>query len=292
MLWTARGLRAALGLASALAFLSACTGESGSGAGSRSSPAAARTSSPPPIEPTPTIGEPTPTIDPGLLLADLTVLRATSVQIEPLPRGRLLRFGTRLANVGGAPIEVTPAPRRPCPRGQRAFVQQIARDANGDGVYDRRVDTGRTSRAGACALFHPTHEHWHIDGSARYELQDTEGSTIAARRKVSFCLRDTHGVPGSVGPRRMVYQECSRDAPQGISAGWSDLYDFDLDGQAMRLPPDLPNGTYCLVMTADPFDLLLESDETNNASVTPVAIRGATATRVPGSSPCRPQATR
>jgi len=286
MLRTAGGRRAALGLASALAFLSACTSESVGGADSRSSPATSAASSLPPTEATPTIEAPTPSIDPGLLLADLTVLPATSVQVEQLPRGRLLRFGTRLANVGGAPIEVTPAPRRPCPRGQRSFVQQIARDADGDGVYDRWVDTARTSRAGACAVFHPTHEHWHIDGSARYELQDTEGTTIVARRKVSFCLRDTHRVPETVGPGRMVYEECSRDAPQGISAGWSDLYDFDLDGQAMRLPPGLPNGTYCLVMTADPFDLLLESDETNNASVTPVAIRGTTATRVRGSSPC------
>jgi hypothetical protein len=65
---------------------------------------------------------------------------------------------------------------------------------------------------------------------------------------------------------------------QGISPGWGDLYDRDLAGQRLELPAGLPDGRFCLQMTADPFDYFRESDETNNASRTPLRIRDTVVT--------------
>ena len=120
--------------------------------------------------------------------------------------------------------------------------------------------------------FHPSHNHWHVDASARYWLTkpgDTE--MIARHRKVSFCLRDTIRLPDRT--RHAFYGACSRDARQGITPGWGDVYQWFLPGQALILPRGLPKGTYCLYQRADPLDLFRESDETDNDSVRALRIK-------------------
>lgn len=87
--------------------------------------------------------------------------------------------------------------------------------------------------------------------------KDTTGTTVASRHKVSYCLRDSRRLKDAVAPTGETYSKCSRDARQGISPGWGDLCDFDLAGQTLRLPGSLEDGTYCLFMTADPFDFTL-----------------------------------
>jgi hypothetical protein len=246
--------------------------------------------------PTPTPGDtstpdPTPELTadeessaPVQLMPDLTTLPATGLLIEGRGPARALRFGTTLANIGLGPLETVPDRATPCPREQRSFIQVVRHDDDQDGRYHSKRDLSATRHGGACVLFHRSHEHWHIDGSSRYELLDTAGTRVAGTRKVSFCLRDSDRLPGvESGPR--AYEACARDRVQGISPGWGDLYDSDLDGQRLPLPAGLPAGPYCLQMTADPFDYFRESDETNNASRTPVRIRGTAVTV--GGAGCR-----
>ena len=222
----------------------------------------------------------TPTTEPELLLPDITTLPASSILLEVADNGaRTLRFGTTLANVGVGPIEVIPVPEAPCPANQRFFAQEIRVDADSNGSYAPDTDVEIIREDGACALFHAEHEHWHIDGSASYDLQDTVGTTLVIERKVSFCLRDTDRVPNADASTDETYGECSQDQLQGISPGWGDLYDADLAGQTLLLPESLPDDIYCLVMTADPFDYLRESDEDNNASATAIEITGDNAVR-------------
>ena len=230
-----------------------------------------------------------PAADPALLLPDVITLPASSISLQSSDGARILRFGTTLANIGAGPIEVVPDLEASCPKDQRFFTQEITIDADGDGSYTPDVDVETVRRDGECAVFHPDHEHWHIDATSRYELKNIAGETLASRPKVSFCLRDTHRVRGTEAPTGATYGECARDDVQGISPGWSDLYDFDLSGQTLRLPDSLNDGTYCLVMTADPFDYLADSDEKNNASVTPIDISGGEAKKS-SSSEC-PAAT-
>ena len=86
---------------------------------------------------------------------------------------------------------------------------------------------------------------------------------MSARRKVSFCLRDTARVPVQYGAfdYGLAYGMCTKRSPQGISIGWMDIYQSFLAGQALRLPDDLPNGLYCLETVVDPIDQLVETEQ-------------------------------
>jgi hypothetical protein len=217
---------------------------------------------------------PTPSRLP-LLLPNLASHPAETVHIRRTSRGRELRFAGVLANVGAAPVIVAPSGRPDCPRGQHHVVQSIVVDTDGDGGYDERIDRRRTRRDAGCMVYHPTHRHWHFDAMASYALtRPAQTDPVVADDKVSFCLRDSRRVPGPTWadiPRR--YGRCKRDTIQAISAGWADVYKSSLPGQALPLPADLADGTYCLRTTADPLDLLDELREDDNAAVIGVRIR-------------------
>jgi hypothetical protein len=130
-------------------------------------------------------------------------------------------------------------------------------------------------------LFHPRHEHWHFDSTAGYSLTPLDDATpIVSRDKVSFCLRDSEPLKGAAEQHRRSYEECARNRRQGISVGWADRYDATLAGQRLPLPPGFANGRYCLRLEVDPFDLLREHDEQDNASAIVVSIRGRAVSRV------------
>ena len=61
-----------------------------------------------------------------------------------------------------------------------------------------------------------------------------------------------------------------------------DVYDADLDGQWLRVPARIDGRPACLVLEADPDDLLLESDETDNATAVPIRIDGTDVRRRTG----------
>ncbi len=237
--------------------------------------------------PTPT---PTPTADPRLL-PDLVALPAGDLAVQVRRDGRRLRFSSSLGNIGDGPIEVRPNRLLPCPEGQHNSTQIVYLDGNGNGRFNPRMDTAFVRNRAGCMVYHPLHHHWHFKASARYTLLDPreEGRVIVtARRKVSFCLRDTARMPtrydGIEHP--LAYAACSRRSPQGITAGWMDVYQSFLAGQALRLPADLANGLYCLETVVDPIDQLLESDDDNNTSVRALRIRRNTVVKQPAAR-CR-----
>ena len=230
--------------------------------------------------PTPT-GTPTPTPTPvdDLLRPDVVALRAQHLAISVRSNGRRLRFTSSLGNVGSGPLEVRPNQNRPCPAGQHNSTQVIFRDANGNGTYEPRRDTGLARRPAGCMVFHPFHDHWHFKASARYTLLDpgeVEPVVVSVRRKVSFCLRDSARVPAWMGSwdYPVTYGACSRKAAQGISVGWMDIYQSFLAGQYLPLPKKLEDGIYCLHTVVDPLDQLTETNNENNESMRELAIRG------------------
>ena len=60
----------------------------------------------------------------------------------------------------------------------------------------------------------------------------------------------------------------------GLSIGWADLYSASLPGQELNIR-GLPDGRYCLRMTANPAGRILESDRSNNTRSTLVRMRGS-----------------
>lgn len=235
--------------------------------------------------PTPT-GTPTSTASPtatapadDLLRPDLRALPATQPSIQVRSDGRRLRFTSSLANVGIGPMEVRPNRAWPCPPHQHNATQVVYRDVNANGRYNRRIDTEVQRHRAGCMIFHPLHDHWHFKASARYILLDPSQDgrvVVSARRKVSFCLRDSARVPERLGEWSYAeaYSRCGRRTPQGISIGWMDVYENSLAGQSLRLPDGLRRGVYCLETVVDPLDELIETNDANNRSVRALSIRG------------------
>ena len=256
--------------------LSACSDDDGSSASQSPSTSSPADSGTPPSDATPAPTD-------GLLRPNMRSLAASELRVVEEEGERRLRFAGSLANLGPGPMVVRPGARGVCPLRQISVRQIVYRDAAGDGTFQRRRDPARLSRDAGCMLDHPTHDHWHFDAMARYSLRHAEGEVIAVRRKVSFCLRDNTRVRGGDrAVRRAYFGECDRRSDQGISPGWIDIYGPDLDGQYLVLPADTPTTTVCLVVTADPRDQLVETDETDNTSVLPLRIRGTQVRQVKG----------
>lgn len=220
----------------------------------------------PPVTPTPT--------GPGRLLPNLIALEASEVQLEQVEGMRRLRFTGSLANAGAGPLRLDPLGDPTCPAGERGSEQVVHLDADGDGRYASEVDTEVVRAPTGCMLFHDGHDHWHFDSSARYELTTADGSPAAVQDKVSFCMRDNQPLPGASVVAPEHFGGCTRDAGQGISPGWVDIYRFDLPGQVLDLPPALSDGAYCLRITVDPYALIAESIEADNTSVVPLRLAG------------------
>ena len=281
-----RSGRLVVGAAAALAVVAALMAldrdrdrRSGAGApDSAGSPTATATSS----------AEPTPE-GPPALLPNMRSLNAFGMRIERTSDRRLLRFAAALANLGPGPLLLNPRPGRAgCPPRRHRAVQRVYRDGDDDGRYRRTVDpvAGRPVDVG-CMLRHPGHDHWHFDAMARYSLRLAgTDEPLASRKKVSFCLRDNRRVPDvPTRVRREHFGECTRRSRQGISPGWVDVYDADLDGQTLTLPAGVDGRQLCLDLVADPRGVLLETDETDNGTTVGLRVRGTRVTRA-GTSRC------
>ena len=98
--------------------------------------------------------------------------------------------------------------------------------------------------------------------------------------KVGFCIVDTdHRYPGLPGsPPEEYYpagsSDCDQNSIDGLSVGWADTYSYYLPGQQLNVT-GLRHGRYCLVSTADPHNLLRESDNSNNKHRALIALHPA-----------------
>lgn len=214
----------------------------------------------------------------SLLKPNLVVLPAADLYVQHGATGRRLRFESALGNVGRGPVEVRPNFNHPCPPGKHHATQILFRDMDGSKRFRRDRDTQVARRSAGCMVFHPQHDHWHFEAASRYLLfkaGQREGARVA-RRKMSFCLRDSRRLPSSYGTWRYAqhYGACSRYSPQGISIGWVDVYQSFLAGQALRLPERMGDGLYCLQINVDPRNMLLESNDDDNMSMRAFYLRG------------------
>ena len=237
------------------------------------------TPSPSPLDSVETTRYPDPRPVPvnARLLPNLRSLPPEDVEIRTADGKRQLWFTSIIANAGIGPAEVIPDDLLPCPPGQQHASQVLYHDIARDARFDRTVDKVTTTRRGGCMLDHPEHGHWHFDAMARYSLtRQGERSPLVASDKVSFCLRDNREAR-SASPVKVAqhYGDCGPRKVQGISPGWADVYDTDLPDQHLVLPAGLPDGAYCLHNEADPLELLMETDDSDNAAVIAVRIAGA-----------------
>lgn len=104
--------------------------------------------------------------------------------------------------------------------------------------------------------FDSCHDHHHLHGFVRYELF-RERELVVAGDKDGFCIMDWLRWSGQPQPR----YDCDL---QGLSAGWSDVYDRSLDCQWLDVT-DLPSGKYRLRVTVNPEGLYEETETSNNS---------------------------
>jgi hypothetical protein len=215
----------------------------------------------------------------GVLLPDLAIapVQRDGLLVERYGDRTVLRFSTEIANRGDGPLEVFPSTvSSDCdgdgdPSNDRDTSQRVFADSNGNGVLDRGIDAVHSERRFGCMRFHAAHDHWHVLDIAAYELtREPSGKTVAGSRKVGYCLSDNRlAFPGEATPPGAVYpsppgsEGCDATAIEGLSVGWTDLYALGLPGQDLEIT-GLPRGRYCLIMGADPRELLEERDEANN----------------------------
>ena len=236
----------------------------------------------------------------GELLPDLVTRPPANVHVRVTKKGRrLLRFANEVVNAQTGPLELHPRAGDCNGNGDRAddrfAYQRIYRDASGDGVFTRSVDTAFRERPAGCVTYHREHAHWHFEAFAEYRLRayardGSLGPVVVTSGKVSSCVIDTKRrlrLPGA--PARAYYGPlggtgCRRDSVGGISVGWGDRYGARVTGQHLELT-GLPGGAYCLVLEADPEDRIVEANERNNVRRTYVVVRGDAVVRL-GGRPC------
>ncbi len=204
-----------------------------------------------------------------LLLPDIFVRRAdlfdNELDIETLPGRTLLRFRNGTGNTGLGKLYLegqTPN----FIAGTQEVVQRIFRE---DGSFEERP-------AGVF-VHHEGHNHIHLEDWALYRLRevlpgDGVGDVIAESAKTSFCILDLE-VFNSRLPNFVPigqFRSCE-GLIQGLSVGWIDVYEKDLEGQFIDIT-GLPDGMYWLESTVDPVDHILESNEDNNVARVKVTI--------------------
>jgi hypothetical protein len=189
-------------------------------------------------------------------------------------RGYRLGFASAVRNIGRGPLII--AGRRPrTATPEMTAAQHIEREGAPIRVVD---DVGRLRYVRS-----PDHEHWHLLGFDRYELRRPGRRAALVRdRKTGFCLGDRYRVrrPALPGrPREPVYtSRCGLEATalleltEGISVGYGDDYEANLEGQSLPLK-GLAGGRYLLVHRANADRALRESDYSNNAASLLIRLR-------------------
>ena len=144
--------------------------------------------------------------------------------------------------------------------------------------------------------YHPTHNHSHFDEWGIYTLRIPDANEpdplkwtiIGEGSKLGFCLMDYGSCEYYDGHCRDENDNIlTTDAPnyglggggyscgtsnQGISAGWTDIYYYNLDGMFINIPNGTCNGDYMVVVQVDPKNSLLEENEDDNIMVAPITL--------------------
>jgi hypothetical protein len=200
-------------------------------------------------------------------LPNLTPFPASDIHIQTSGGRTFLRFTTSSWNNGAGRLELV--------------AGKIDRTTKKQRVYQRIYSSGSSYRDVMAGNFvwHEAHAHFHFEGYATYILKPVSVSGPAEKiaQKTSFCVRDNRAVdtelPGA--PKRRHYPTCGAKI-QGISPGWSDIYEYKLEGQAIDIT-GLPSGEYNLRVVIDPGNRIIESNEKDNVSDVRVPIKNGRA---------------
>jgi len=119
-------------------------------------------------------------------------------------------------------------------------------------------------------VYSACHNHYHFTEYADYRLLDLGGNIVARGHKQAFCLVDLvppsqTGLSGDAHPQ---FDTCNF---QGISAGWADDYNSNLDCQWIDIT-GVPSGRYVLEVQINPARVIREGNYSNNVGRSEVTV--------------------
>jgi len=199
------------------------------------------------------------------LLPDITPGVPKHLNIHNQQQSEFLRFTNVWANVGEGALEFE--------EGLVVGTQQQALQNlyDDEGNFGNPIDSIWSAVAGDF-IFHPTHNHWHIDDVGEFSVRvDDNGSPGiiapgADSLKIGFCIVDVFRYDDvKSSPRsEKIYWDCETEL-QGIQPGWADQYHQSVEGNAVDIS-NLVDGTYFLVHKWNPLGLFVDADNSNNES--------------------------
>lgn len=204
----------------------------------------------------------------NLLLPDLKLNPPQQLFIEESEKGKIIHFSTGFINQGKGPLEIEGKPDEAA--GRTKAVQKILKK---DGTSE--------SRTLGEFILHPEHDHWHIEKYSLFELWSLKGNRekdklLATTEKLSFCLWDEYEYDLKLenAPRERKYLGVCNNEIQGISVGWSDVYEADIAGQEVDISK-IPDGSYMIRSVINLDKKIMESNYDNNEATVFVKIEGA-----------------
>lgn len=207
------------------------------------------------------------------LYPDLRTVVPQHLNLVNQQQNEFLRFSNGIANTGGGPWAMRPDP----PLGQATSTVTAIQEIRSNGAYYKCGEQPKQVTDCYTVLaeyptsvfeYHPTHNHWHINDVALFEVRKggPTGPVVGGNSiKTTFCLIDWYKLEDNSPSAERVFFDCYTSY-QGISVGWVDQYHQATDGQQVDLT-GLPNGDdYYLVSTSNADGVFLEQDYTNNTA--------------------------
>jgi hypothetical protein len=188
-----------------------------------------------------------------------------SVNASLVPGKTVYRFNQPIPNIGDGRLELYPVNH---PDGSQDVYQRIY-DSAGGPITERHV--------GAFQNANPPYGIMFLEGIAHYRIRevlpdDGVGAILTTHEKISYALVDGPAYDLNLENASPTRHYMGVSGPLlGISVGWADLYSESLPGQWADLT-GLADGEYWLETVIDPFDRILELDESNNTTLAKISV--------------------
>ncbi|MDA0159912.1 lysyl oxidase family protein [Solirubrobacter ginsenosidimutans] len=179
-----------------------------------------------------------------------------------------LGFRSAVRNVGAGPLIISGH------RSERSIDEMVADQV----ITEAGAPNAVVNDVGSLRyVVSPDHRHWHLLAFQRYALTTVGGKVVVRDRKTGFCLGDRYAATSSPEGKRYT-SRCGLGQParlgieEGISPGYGDAYDANLEGQYLPLT-GLPNGRYVLVHRVNGDGRLHELRADNDAASVLLSLR-------------------
>jgi hypothetical protein len=188
-----------------------------------------------------------------------------TVNASLVPGKTVYRFNQPIPNIGDGPLELRPETHSD---GSQDIYQRIYDSADGP-IEERHVGEYQNANPPYGIMF--------LEGIAHYKIRevlpgDQVGEILTTHEKISYALVDGPAYDLNLehaSPTR--YYTTTNGPLLGISVGWADIYTNTLPGQWADLT-GLADGEYWLETVIDPFDQILELDESNNTNLAKINV--------------------